>query len=326
MKIDKVVTSLLTLSLAACSSGGSNESTPSTAATIKTGVFIDSPVINIGYKTETQEGVTNAAGEYLYQEGESVTFFIGDLKFPSAKAKQTITPLDLAQAKITTAPKVLNIIRLLQSLDKDGNPANGITITETAKATATQVNFDFSTSDFQSSSAVVSLVSNAGQDTAVTALIDQNTAVLHLNQQLEANGISPPFPLDLTGKNASSVITRSGCTTGQGGWNYTFKTSEVIATGTDTFQPVGGIYGGACTLGVSETLTFSIPSPFDTPFNCEAYPICTESDFNKTESGTDADGRSFTATYSFDKKSNQLTASKTVQQAVFTEVITFDLQ
>lgn len=50
------------------------------------GILLDSPVINIGYRAATQEGTTNAQGEFNFVEGETVTFFIGDLEFPDVEA------------------------------------------------------------------------------------------------------------------------------------------------------------------------------------------------------------------------------------------------
>ena len=85
-----IITSLL-LPLFACSGGSSSPTT----ATTETGVFLDSPVINIGYKTETLSGVTGPNGEYDYLPGETVTFFIGDLELPPTLAIGTVTPLDL---------------------------------------------------------------------------------------------------------------------------------------------------------------------------------------------------------------------------------------
>jgi len=77
--------------LASCGGGGGSSSNPTS-----TGVFVDSPVINIGYRTETQNGVTNSRGEFKYFPGETVTFFIGDLEFPSVLADERVTPLDMA--------------------------------------------------------------------------------------------------------------------------------------------------------------------------------------------------------------------------------------
>ena len=68
-KISLLSIPLITL-LTACGGGGSSEGEPEPKAAPQTGVFLDSPVINIGYKTETLSGVTNTQGEYEYLSGE----------------------------------------------------------------------------------------------------------------------------------------------------------------------------------------------------------------------------------------------------------------
>ncbi len=149
------------------------------------GVFLDSPVINIGYRTETLEGVTNSLGEYEYMPGQIVTFFIGDLEFPSIAASRTVTVLDLVGTTEPSDPRVVNMIRLLQTLDQDGDPQNGITITEAAKSSATQVDFDLSEVDFSSSLAVMTLIMNAGQNDIVVALVNREGAIDHFSQTLD---------------------------------------------------------------------------------------------------------------------------------------------
>ncbi len=170
--------------LSAC--GGSSSSDSPERPKKNIGVFIDSSVINIGYRTETLDGVTNAQGQYEYIKGETVTFFIGELMFPSTLAKDMITPLDLAETTNLTDPKVVNMIRLLQTLDQDGKANNGIYITDVAKNKATEVDFNTSTSDFSNSTAVTTLIMNAGQDETVVELINYNDAISHFGQSLEA--------------------------------------------------------------------------------------------------------------------------------------------
>ena len=182
------------LSLYACGGGTSSSNDSDKGAqkqppVSQTGVFLDSPIVNIGYKTETLEGVTNSLGEYNYIEGETVTFFIGDLELPSAPATGVVTPLELAGTNDTANSVVVNILRLLQTLDQDGEPDNGITITDTAKNTATQVDFSQSESDFESSAAVTTLIMNAGQESTMTSLVPASEAIAHFEESLTDNGI-----------------------------------------------------------------------------------------------------------------------------------------
>ena len=163
--------------LASCGGGGGSSSNPTS-----TGVFVDSPVINIGYRTETQNGVTNSRGEFKYFPGETVTFFIGDLEFPSVLADERVTPLDMADADDVFHPTVVNIARLLQTLDKDGDASNGITIADSARDHATQLNFDLPVLTFEIFAR--NLIVNGGQDRVVSEMVGIAEAALNLLSQV----------------------------------------------------------------------------------------------------------------------------------------------
>jgi len=102
-------------------------------ALILTGVFIDSPVANISFSTPSGSGNTNENGEFFYQPGEHITFSIGDITLPPVPARALITPLDIFSATSVTDNEVTNLSRLLQSLDTDANPENGIFIPDAAQ-------------------------------------------------------------------------------------------------------------------------------------------------------------------------------------------------
>jgi len=122
---------ILTL-LTACGGGGGggggDEST-NLCTTTCTGIFVDDPVAGLHYETPTFSGTTNSAGEFDYLPGETVTFSIGGIVLGSAEAGPVVTPLTLVSgATDATDPVVTNIVRLLLTLDDDGNPDNGISI------------------------------------------------------------------------------------------------------------------------------------------------------------------------------------------------------
>ena len=69
-------------------------------------------------------GITDGAGTFMYHEGESITFLVGDIMLGSAPGNFIMTPIDLVPGAVDeTHPTVTNICRLLQSLDQDGNLA-----------------------------------------------------------------------------------------------------------------------------------------------------------------------------------------------------------
>ncbi|QIZ78075.1 hypothetical protein [Ferrimonas lipolytica] len=164
------------------------EPTPTVPDGALQGTFIDAAVVNIGYTTETISGVTDANGNYNYMLGETVTFAIGAIELPPVLAKGVVTPLDLVDTHDVEDDQVSNIIRLLQSLDDDGDASNGITITDDAIAAATvAVDFDVPTAEFEANDEVLALVAAEGSNDG--SLVSAEQAQLHLETTLNDEDI-----------------------------------------------------------------------------------------------------------------------------------------
>jgi len=145
MRTKYVITILNAVLLSACNGGGDDSPAPGSSSAL-TGTFVDSPVSGLAYTTETQSGLTNELGEFRYNEGETVTFSIGNTVLGLAPGDDVITPFDLTGIKALDAEieiinslrsstansydRAINIAALLQTLDKDGNPDNGIDLAE----------------------------------------------------------------------------------------------------------------------------------------------------------------------------------------------------
>lgn len=182
---------LFAASLAGCGGGGdsdtgTNEPPPPPPDETETGVFVDSAVGGIGYRTDTQEGETNADGEFEYVDGETVTFFIGDVELPAVTAGTVITPMDVFDTLDLTDQRVINLARLLQSFDEDSDPSNGISIADAAHLAATGLTIDFNvpTAEFEANTDVINLVSNGG---GAGTLVSAEDALAHL-QNLSITG------------------------------------------------------------------------------------------------------------------------------------------
>lgn len=174
-------------SAASSSSVSSSATSSSSSVAAQTGVFVDSAVAGIRYETAPSglSGYTSPTGQYQYVEGDTVEFSIGDLVLPAVQAKGVVTPVDIAMsADEANAERIkVNIAALLQSLDTDGNPDNGISIDyEAASTVAAAVNFNQSYADFAASSAVTTLVANSGSTT--TTLVSESAAKEHLDGSL----------------------------------------------------------------------------------------------------------------------------------------------
>ncbi len=166
-------------SIASTESSAQQTSSP---APVMSGVFLDAAVANMGYRTATQEGFTNQNGEFRFRIGELITFFIGDLELPATIAKDIITPLEIANVESLEDNQVINILRLLQSLDADGDASNGIEITAAAIAAGTVLDFAVAPDVFAELPAVKTLLQVAGG--AQQALIPAAQAVAHFQTTL----------------------------------------------------------------------------------------------------------------------------------------------
>jgi len=116
-----------------------------------TGYYYDSLVSGVAYSTETEDGTvrTGVTGEDgdpgsfdYYQENATVSFSIGDTALGQSTAKDKVTPFDMAGVAEEavggcdvsgTLPEddfriVHNLAVLLQTMDTDGDPSNGIII------------------------------------------------------------------------------------------------------------------------------------------------------------------------------------------------------
>lgn len=127
----------LLAALAGCGGG----SAPSGEA-LATGVLSDSPVEGVQYlRNGVAAGSTDILGQFRYKADESLEFRIGALSLGTVTgtgSAMTVTPLQLVQGLSLTeaarAHRVTNLLVLLQSLDDDGDPDNGIRIPAAAIA------------------------------------------------------------------------------------------------------------------------------------------------------------------------------------------------
>jgi hypothetical protein len=153
------------------------------------GYLIDAPVAGVGYESGSLAGITGSNGEFQYELGNSIRFFIGDIALGRAvRGKELITPLDLVEDGATDTPAVINIARLLQSLDSE--PGDGvITIPAAVRAAAVRSNADlFSAIDFLDFSDAPAFVNAASHLVAVltrdypftAVLVDADTARAHM--------------------------------------------------------------------------------------------------------------------------------------------------
>lgn len=256
--------------LTACGGGGND----STSATLATGKFVDAPVEGLHYVSGEKSGYTNANGEFTYEIGKNVTFSIGGITFTTAGAS-IVTPLAVFDTENFDDSRVVNLARLLQTLDSDGSSTNGvITIDALAHTAAASLStIDFSSPVFDAD--VSTLVANGGGSLTLVSAAD---AKAHMQEQLSIVGTWYAGDLNLPNnlvvmtffENGTFVFAQDGDAgrNGAGGWDgmergtYTWN----ALTGAFTATPIidtNGDWGlsspqGTVTITVvGNTLTFT---------------------------------------------------------------------
>ena len=193
----------------ASSGGDSNDSDKKAdnaglTVAVEDGRLIDAPVEGVSYQSGSLAGITGSSGEFQYEVGNTIRFFIGDIALGRAvRGKSVITPLDLVVDGATDTPAVINIARLLQSLDSDPGD-EVITIPADVRAAAARSNVALSSAieflDFSDAKAFVNaashLVAVLTRDYPFTAvLVDADNARAHMIKSIdrETNSGQTPF-------------------------------------------------------------------------------------------------------------------------------------
>jgi len=174
---------------------------------IRDGRLVDAPVEGVAYRSGALAGVTGGNGEFQYTDGETVAFSIGDIALGVAvEGKPVITPLDLVPQGTLDTPAVINIARLLQSLDALPGDAR-ITIPAVLRTAAVRTSaevgsairfLDFS-DDARFTNAAAQLVATLTAGYPFTGvLVDAQSARTHLRDSLLSAGIAVPAGQDLS--------------------------------------------------------------------------------------------------------------------------------
>lgn len=189
--VTAIMAASISVGLTACGGGGgsSNSGSPTTepntgsdgSAEVKTGQFVDSPVAGLEY-TRSSAGtdvfLTNENGQFSYLDGETVTFSIGQYTIGSAQGKSTVSPRDLG-----SETGAVNVARVLQTLDEDQDPSNGITIAAQVRSKASQASTARNISRLQDLDSIASEILDISSNSATT-LVSATQAKAHLDETL----------------------------------------------------------------------------------------------------------------------------------------------
>ncbi|WP_422766650.1 hypothetical protein ACOX9X_08920 [Photobacterium leiognathi subsp. mandapamensis] len=119
----------LSIGLVGCGGSDSDSSAPEPEKTVIDAKFIDSAVSGLTYVCGENNGQTDSEGLFKTEEGQQCDFSLNSFKLGSTKVSadsSIVTPYAIAG----TASHAVKIASLLQSIDADGNPENGINVAE----------------------------------------------------------------------------------------------------------------------------------------------------------------------------------------------------
>lgn len=192
--------------LTACS----GDDDTATLSTVK-GQFIDSTVQGLSYSVGTAaKATTDATGGYNCKVGETVDFSMGGITLGSATCAASITPLTLAGSTNVRDDKVVNRLLVLQLLDEDNDPSNGITITPAVATALAGRTLDFSASAANFNTALTTLLASlpaAYQGRTVDAT--RRTLVTEHFEDSLASKLNTPVVETVTQTNALGAVSAS---------------------------------------------------------------------------------------------------------------------
>ncbi len=148
---------------------------PQTGAT--TGILTDTAVGGVAYLASSgAAGTTDEKGVYKYNHGDTVEFKLGSLIIGKVKGTPIVTPMELAG---DSSIRLQNLLVLLQSLDADGNPENGISIPAgTAAAISASIDLDSDPAVFAASAELQKAREAGGVTGAVKTVAQANAHFL----------------------------------------------------------------------------------------------------------------------------------------------------
>ncbi len=194
-----------TLAAVSCGGGGGSSGSKDSGGgdgsddtELVTGQFIDAAVEGLEYQCSTGEfsvnrGTTNSNGEFTCPQGDSVTFYLGHIQLGTVAADgAVVTPYNLYPGDGQSA---INLSRILQSIDVDGDVSNGITVND-ALVNSIPADADMSSTNF----------GDYITSTTSITLVTEAQAQAHLNQTIIESIAPTTAPVANAGADQTAFI------------------------------------------------------------------------------------------------------------------------
>ncbi len=175
--------------LTACGGGGGgSDGAPAASPSRTTGYFVDAPVEGIPYQTPSMESpaTTGPGGSFRYIPGEAVTFKLGGIELTISEPKRIITPRNIFPEQGDV--RLNNLVRLLMTLDTDGDVSNGITISTQQLSAASNTSLtvdDLSSTDFENTDLGKFAAQQGGHGGTVVSETEAENHFATTEQQIE---------------------------------------------------------------------------------------------------------------------------------------------
>ena len=211
-----ITASALLLIVTGCGGGGGDgggtiDNTPPPPPpldAVQNGVFKDSNVSGLDFKSGLQSGITDANGRFTCETGTDVVFSIGNVGVGQAECTTLIMPPSLVATGAIDDPETINIARFLQMLDEDGSPdgipTDGIEIASDVQALADLWDpVDFTTTNLENE--LISILTDVASNSGSTATLpNASDAQQHLEDSL-ACAYAGAFAGSFSGTNSGAM-------------------------------------------------------------------------------------------------------------------------
>jgi hypothetical protein len=221
----------------------------------------------------TSKGVTGADGSFKYSDGDTVTFYVGDVLLGKVvvPASGVVTPVSITK-EFTQADALANMLRFLQTIDADNTPWNGIQLKE-GVGSGMQVNFNLAAKDFKVQQSLLALLASFTNSNNIPGI--QAALISFRDSMLNAyNTSGTAAVLNLVNTKWNSTFTNEAC--------------SGSSTATRRFTAIGPVYTGSYGVlpnpdGTCKKIGMALFAGFyehDNIFSCAKG--CKVTDLNKT--------------------------------------------
>lgn len=202
------------------------------------GQLVDSNISGVDYITNSgKTGVTDANGYFAYSASDTnISFSIGSLKLPdfnlsAINSDGMILPSDLVgvDRNNSTDANVSKLLRVFQSLDDDGNPSNGINITQATKddINITQNLLDLNISEINTT--IIATGKTLKSELVVRTHFEETLRSLF---SLDVDTVAPTTPTLTSDTNTTQATSTTVEVNGEVG-------AKIFVDGVDTNQTIG---------------------------------------------------------------------------------------